>query len=131
MALLEPNEQTVADMMAAGLTNEQIADRLGFRDKRTISRVNGQIYAAWDLKHTSADEKIARTRATIIALTGQLIRWDDDGNGYVLNERDQWISWTVSLRMTSCHLLAGHPVSPWMSPVALPPELEPPSTDAS
>ena len=30
-----------------GLTNEQIAARLGFRDKRTISRVNGQIYAAW------------------------------------------------------------------------------------
>ncbi len=93
MALLEPNEQAVASMMAAGLTNEQIADRLGFRDKRTISRVNGQIYAAWDLKHTAADEKVARTRAALIALTRQLIRWDDDGNGYVLNERDQWTPW--------------------------------------
>jgi len=93
MALLEPSEQTVASMMAAGLTNEQIADRLGFRDKRTISRVNGQIYAAWDLKRTSTDEKIARTRAAIIALTRQLIRWDDDGSSYVLDERDNWVAW--------------------------------------
>ena len=32
MSLLEPNEQTVARMLADGLTNEQIAARLGFRD---------------------------------------------------------------------------------------------------
>ena len=32
---------------------EQIAGRLGFRDKRTISRINGQIYTAWDLKRTT------------------------------------------------------------------------------
>src|SRR6266536_4285863 len=38
MALLEPNEQAVARMLAEGLTNEQIAARMGFRDKRTISR---------------------------------------------------------------------------------------------
>ena len=44
MALLEPNEQVVARLLAQGLTNEQIAARLGFRDKRTISRTNGQIY---------------------------------------------------------------------------------------
>jgi DNA-binding NarL/FixJ family response regulator len=44
-ALLEPNEQAVARMLAQGLTNEQIAARSGFRDKRTISRTNGQIYA--------------------------------------------------------------------------------------
>ena len=94
LALLEPSEQTVAHLMAAGLTNEQIADRLGFRDKRTISRVNGQIYAAWDLKRSTTDEKIARTRAVIIALSRQLIRWDDDGDGHILNERDQWIPWT-------------------------------------
>ena len=43
MALLEPTEQTVARLLAQGLTNEQIAARLGFRDKRTISRVNGQV----------------------------------------------------------------------------------------
>ena len=34
MALLEPNEQVVAQLLARGLTNEQIAARLGFRDKR-------------------------------------------------------------------------------------------------
>jgi len=49
LALLEPNEQAVARMLAQGLTNEQIAARMGFRDKRTISRTNGQIYAAWGL----------------------------------------------------------------------------------
>src|SRR5262249_59945044 len=49
MALLEPNEQVVARMLALGMTNEQIAARLGFQDKRTVSRTNGQIYAAWGL----------------------------------------------------------------------------------
>src|SRR5512138_1218688 len=38
LALLEPNEQAVAWLLAQGLSNEQIAARLGFRDKRTISR---------------------------------------------------------------------------------------------
>lgn len=46
MALLEPNEQQVARMLAKGMSNEQIAAQLGFRDKRTISRINGQIYPA-------------------------------------------------------------------------------------
>lgn len=93
-ALLEPNEQQVARLLAQGLTNEQIAAKMGFRDKRTISRVAGQIYAAWDLNRTATDEKIARTRASIIAMTGRLIRWDDDGAPYVLNDRDEWASWT-------------------------------------
>ncbi len=91
MALLEPNERQVARMLAQGLTNEQIAARLGFRDKRTISRVNGQIYAAWDLKHSNTDEKVARTRAAIIARTGILIHWDDAGDAYVLNEKEEWV----------------------------------------
>ncbi len=94
MALLEPNEQAVARLLGEGLTNEQIAARLGFRDKRTISRVAGQIYAAWDLNRTATDEKIARTRASIIALRGRLMRWDDDGVAYVLDERDEWEPWT-------------------------------------
>jgi len=93
MALLEPSEQTVARLLAQGLTNEQIAARLGFRDKRTISRVNGQIYAAWGLSETATDEKIARTRACIVAATGRLIRWDEEGNAFVLNERDAWVAW--------------------------------------
>ena len=61
MALLEPNEQAVARMLAEGKTNEQIAARLGFHDKRTISRTNGQIYSAWGLNETTTDEKVART----------------------------------------------------------------------
>ncbi len=93
MALLEPSEQTVARLLAQGLTNEQIAARLGFRDKRTISRVNGQIYAAWGLSESATDEKVARTRASIVATSGRLIRWDDDGNAFVLDERDAWVAW--------------------------------------
>jgi DNA-binding NarL/FixJ family response regulator len=93
MALLEPNERQVARMLAQGLTNEQIAARLGFRDKRTISRVNGQIYAAWDLKHSNTDEKVARTRAALIAQHGILIRWDEKGEAYILNQKEQWERW--------------------------------------
>jgi DNA-binding NarL/FixJ family response regulator len=91
MALLEPNEQAVARMLGDGMTNEQIAARLGFRDKRTISRTNGQIYAAWGLSETATDEKVARTRAAIVVRTGRLIRWDEEGQAWVMNERDEWI----------------------------------------
>jgi len=93
MALLEPNEQVVARMLAQGLSNEQIAARLGFRDKRTISRTNGQIYATWGLDVSATDEKIARTRAAIIVQSGRLIEWDAAGVPRVLNERGDWIPW--------------------------------------
>jgi DNA-binding NarL/FixJ family response regulator len=93
MALLEPNEQEVALMLAQGLSNEQIAGRLGFRDKRTISRVNGQIYAAWGLSDSATDEKIARTRVAIIVREGRLIHWDADGTSKVLDERGDWVPW--------------------------------------
>jgi DNA-binding NarL/FixJ family response regulator len=77
-------------MLAQGLTNEQIAARLGFRDKRTISRTNGQIYAAWGLNQSSTAEKVARTRAAIIFHAGRLISWDDDGIRRIMNERGEW-----------------------------------------
>jgi hypothetical protein len=54
---VEPNELLVAGMIAQGLTNEQIAGRLGFRDKRTISRTNGSIYAAWGWTRTQPMKK--------------------------------------------------------------------------
>lgn len=93
LALLEPNERIVAQMIAAGLTNEQIAARLGFRDKRTISRTNGQIYAAWGLDANATDEKVARTRATIIYNAGRLLIWDENGNPRMQNERGEWVDW--------------------------------------
>jgi DNA-binding NarL/FixJ family response regulator len=93
MDLLEPNEQEVARLLAQGLTNEQIAALLGFRDKRTISRTNGQIYAAWGLSDSTTDEKVARTRAVIIVQAGQLLRWDEAGVPYALNEHGDWIPW--------------------------------------
>jgi DNA-binding NarL/FixJ family response regulator len=93
LALLEPNERAVARMIAAGLTNEQIAARLGFRDKRTISRTNGQIYAAWGLDETATDEKVARTRAAIIYNANRLLTWDAEGNPLAQNERGEWTPW--------------------------------------
>jgi DNA-binding NarL/FixJ family response regulator len=79
LALLEPNEQAVARMLAQGMTNEQIAAQMGFRDKRTISRTNGQIYAAWGLAADPTDEKVARTRAALIVQAGKLLEWNEDG----------------------------------------------------
>jgi DNA-binding NarL/FixJ family response regulator len=96
MALLEPNEQIVARMVAQGMTNEQIAAQLGFRDKRTISRTNGQIYATWGLADSTTDEKIARTRAALIVQTGRLLSWDEAGMPRVMNERGDWVAWSIS-----------------------------------
>lgn len=93
MAMLEPNEKEVARMLGEGMTNEQIAAKLGFKDKRTISRTNGQIYTTWGLNTSSTDEKIARTRAAIIARTGRMMHWDDGGQAYVLDERGEWQPW--------------------------------------
>ncbi|MBI1258063.1 MAG: response regulator [Chloroflexi bacterium] len=93
MALLEPNEQVVAKMLAQGMTNEQIAGRLGFQDKRTVSRTNGQIYAVWGLNETTVDEKVARTRAALIINAGRLITWDADGKPFVMDERGAWVAW--------------------------------------
>lgn len=93
MDLLEPNEQQVAKMLAQGLSNEQIAARMGFRDKRTIARTNGQIYAAWSLADNANDEKIARTRAALIVRAGRLIQWDDGGAPRVQNEKGEWVKW--------------------------------------
>jgi hypothetical protein len=52
---------------------------MGFRDKRTISRTNGQIYAAWGLAADPTDEKVARTRAALIVQAGKLLEWNEDG----------------------------------------------------
>ncbi len=93
MALLEPNEQEVAQMLAMGMTNEQIAAEMGFRDKRTISRTNGQIYATWGLDETTTDEKIARTRAALIVIAGRIISWDNEGNPFIENENGKLIPW--------------------------------------
>ena len=93
MELLEPNEREVARMIAAGMSNEQIARSFGFRDKRTISRTNGQIYAAWGLNESTTDEKIARTRVAIIVREGRMIRWNARGEALVRNERGEWVEW--------------------------------------
>lgn len=93
MALLEPHEQQVARLLAQGLTNEQIAERMGFRDKRTISRINGQLYAAWGLADSATDEKVARTRAALIVAAGRLLTWDERGAALV-ETPDGWAVWT-------------------------------------
>ena len=88
--LLEPNEQAVAGLMALGLTNEQIAARLGYHDARAVSRTNGQIYNAWGLNTSTTDEKVARTRAALIYQRRELIIWDEDGAAKVLGPRGDW-----------------------------------------
>lgn len=93
MDILEPNEQAVARMVAQGMSNEQIASRMGFRDKRTISRINGQIYTAWGLNDTTTDEKVARTRVAIILNAGQFIHWNADGVPHILNDHGEWTPW--------------------------------------
>lgn len=93
LALLEPNEQAVVRLLAQGLTNEQIASILGFHDKRSVSRTNGQIYAAWGLDVSTTDEKVARTRAAIIYQSGRLLVWDEQGAARVQDERGEWVEW--------------------------------------
>jgi hypothetical protein len=66
---------------------------MGFRDKRTISRTNGQIYIAWDLSESTTDEKVARTRAALIVQSGRLIHWDETGVPHILDEHGEWIPW--------------------------------------
>ena len=89
--LLEPNEREVVKLLARGMTNEQIANRLGFRDRRAVSRTNGQIYAAWGLDNSTEDEKTARARATLIFNTGRMIIWDDDGTPRVRDAQGKWL----------------------------------------
>src|SRR4051812_25020158 len=100
MALLEPNEQAVARMLAQGMSNEQIAARLGVRDKRSISRTNGQIYTAWGLNESTTDEKIARTRAALIVRAGRLIVWDDQGAPLIMNARGEWVPFDLAAEDT-------------------------------
>jgi len=90
-ALLEPNELRVAELVAQGMTNEQIAARLNLYDKRAVSRTNGRIYAAWGLSETAVDDKVARARATLIFTLNRMIIWDEDGVALVQDRRGDWV----------------------------------------
>ena len=90
--LLEPNEREVVRLLAQGMTNEQIAAWLGFRDRRAVSRTNGQIYAAWGLDSSAEDEKTARARATLIYNGGRMIVWDADGTPRVRDAQGKWVT---------------------------------------
>ena len=89
--LLEPNELRVAELLAQGLTNEQIATRLGLRDARAVSRTNGRIYDAWRLSETTTDEKVARARAALIYLYDRPIMWDDQGRALAPDRKGGWV----------------------------------------
>jgi DNA-binding NarL/FixJ family response regulator len=89
--LLEPNEQAVAGLLAQGLTNEQIAARLGYHDARAVSRTNGQIYTAWGLNSSAVDEKVARTRAALIYTRRELVIWDEQGTARILSPGGAWV----------------------------------------
>ena len=93
LSWLEPNEREVARLLARGHTNEQIAAKMGFKDKRTIARVNGQIYASWGLNDSHTDEKVARLRAALIFRAGCLIEWDEGGVPRAQDEGGKWVEW--------------------------------------
>jgi len=95
LALLEPVEREVMRLLAQGMTNEQIAQRLGLRDARAVSRANGQIYAAWQLADTTTDEKVARTRAAMIYSARQMIVWDEAGLPRTQNAQGQWLPFEI------------------------------------
>jgi len=90
-ALLEPNELRVAELMAQGMTNEQIAARLNLHDKRAVSRTNGRIYASWGLNENAVDDKVARARATLIYVLNRMIIWDENGAALVQDRRGDWV----------------------------------------
>jgi DNA-binding NarL/FixJ family response regulator len=90
-SLLEPNELRVVELVAQGLTNEQIATRLGLRDARAVSRTNGRIYDAWRLSDSTTDEKVARARATLIYVMDRPIIWDEEGRAQVPDRRGGWM----------------------------------------
>src|SRR5919204_5480142 len=90
-ALLEPNELRVAELMAQGMTNEQIAARLHLHDKRAVSRTNGRIYASWGLSENAVDDKVARARATLIFIHNRMMMWDENGVALVQDRRGEWI----------------------------------------
>src|SRR5579864_4426787 len=92
-ALLEPNELRVAELMAQGMTNEQIAARLSLHDKRAVSRTNGRIYAAWGLSDNSVDDKVARARATLIYIHNRMLIWDENGTALIQDRRGEWVPW--------------------------------------
>ena len=93
LSLLEPNEKEVVKLLARGLSNEQIASRMGVKDKRTISRINGQIYTVWGLADNATDEKVARTRATLIVQENKLLMWSEKGNVTFINEKGEEVKW--------------------------------------
>ena len=90
-ALLEPNELRVAELMAQGMTNEQIAARLNLHDKRAVSRTNGRIYASWGLSENAVDDKVARARATLIYIHNRMLIWDENGTALVQDRRGEWV----------------------------------------
>jgi len=90
-ALLEPNELRVVELMAQGMTNEQIAVRLNLHDERAVSRTNGRIYAAWGLSENAVDDKVARARATLIYMLNRMILWDENGMALVQDRRGEWV----------------------------------------
>src|SRR5437868_10073446 len=108
-ALLEPNELRVAELMAQGMTNEQIATRLNLHDKRAVSRTNGRIYAAWGLSENAVDDKVARARATLIYTLNRKIIWDEQGVALVQDRMGEWVSIYLETQSNNEHetLLAG------------------------
>lgn len=88
-------EREVAERLALGMTNDDIARDIGLTDGRAVSRVNGSIYAAWGLPAIGAGEKVARTRAALIYLTDTLLSWGTSGKPVTVEPDGQVYPWSL------------------------------------
>jgi DNA-binding NarL/FixJ family response regulator len=79
LRLLSSREKQIVAQIAHGMANAQIAHALGVKDAREVSRLNGDIYASLGLPLMGADEKVARTRTTLMYLSDLVLHWDDVG----------------------------------------------------
>ncbi|MCB1179210.1 MAG: response regulator transcription factor [Leptospiraceae bacterium] len=95
LELLEPVEKKVALMLARGFSNEQMAKVLGYKDKRSISRINGLIYTIWELREDGMDEAVARTRASIMVRENKMLNWEDDGRCFYKDTKGEWVEWNI------------------------------------
>jgi DNA-binding NarL/FixJ family response regulator len=93
LSLLEPRELEVAKLLSLGYSNEQISKKLNLKDKRSVSRINGQIYSLWGLDSNTLDEKVARSRAILIFRENKLFQWKDDYKIVYFNEHGNEVLW--------------------------------------
>jgi len=112
---LTTQELEVLSLIAQGLTNSQIAQRCEISCPRAVSRINGHIYARLGVLDITAEEKVARLRATLIYLTGRAIQWDADGVPSIQHITGSWHKLPEYPAQASFRLMTNAPAHPCAS----------------